>query len=341
MQGMNMKIIYTPVHPDEKSCDVCFISVEIPSFSPIDIRQKTAPRSRITKIVIALESQDLTELTRWSERRYLLSNGVLYRHNPDLDNEEAQLVTPVQCREEILKQYHDSDVAGHYGVDRILFHWNAEATNLKPSEFLQTPAPAQRFEIIADKHDTWDIHLESIRFAINSTVCESTSRTPAFLTFGREIRAPHDFVYDLRQIVNAENFVPRISPYLHKLSDSLCEAQEVLVEKQDKRKEVADRHRKNICFNVGDKVLVKTHTLLSNVQKGYTNKFSTKRDGSYVITKMVTPTTYEISTMDEDPTTLGKYHVSDIYPFYANENSTTPKPVEPKRKRGRPKKKKT
>ncbi|KAJ8954458.1 hypothetical protein NQ317_017146 [Molorchus minor] len=491
MQGMNMKIIYTPgkinvladtlsrpfcVHPEEKSCDVCFVSVEIPSFSPTDIRQKQLLDPELQKIIIALESQDLTELTRWSERGYLLSNGVLYRHIPDLDNEEAQLVIPVQCREEIMKQYHDSDVAGHYGVDRTFqkisnkFYFTGmrryiadyiknciqcqryKATNLKPSGLLQTPAPAQRFEIIAvdlfgplpetssqnrwillvedtaskwvelfalqaataeacakvligeiflrfgtprkiisdngvqfisdvmqkvtfcfgiknsfiplyhpesnpverknrelktqlsilvqDKHNTWDIHLESIRFAINSTVCESTSRTPAFLTFGREIRAPHDSVYDLRQIVNAENFVPRISPYLHKLSDSLCEAQEVLVEKQDKRKEVADRHRKNICFHVGDKVLVKTHTL-SNVQKGYTNKFSTKRDGPYVITKMVTPTTYEISTMDEDPTTLGKYHVSDIYPFYVNENSTTPKPVEPKRKRGRPRKKKT
>lgn len=49
--------------------------------------------------------------------------------------------------------------------------------------------------LVGDKHATWDAHVPSIRFCLNSTVTETTGSTPAFLTFAREIRASYDPVY--------------------------------------------------------------------------------------------------------------------------------------------------
>lgn len=47
-----------------------------------------------------------------------MQQGVLYRYNPDVDSEEPQLVVPASLRLEVLKECHDSDLAGHHGVDR-------------------------------------------------------------------------------------------------------------------------------------------------------------------------------------------------------------------------------
>lgn len=489
LQGLNMKIIYTqgkanfladmlsrPFTFQPTTKDVCLISVEMPKYTYEDIRIKQMADKDILKIIEAFEKNDPIERTRWAERGYLLQNGVLYRFNPDMDTDDPQLVIPESERAEIMKQYHDSPTAGHYGVERTLqkilskFYFTGmrryisdyiknclecqryKATNLKPSGLLQTPAPGQRFEIIAvdlfgplpetnshnrwilicedtaskwvelfalkdatseacakvlieelflrygtprkmitdngvqfisdvmqkvtycfgiktpfiplyhaesnpverknrdlktqlsilvkDQHNTWDDHISSIRFAINSTVCKSVGHTPAFLTFGRELRAPNDNLYDLRQVVDVENFVPRITPYLRKLTQVLQESKEILTHEQDHVKKISDNRRVSSNFNIGDKVLVKTH-VLSSKQKGISSKFAPKRDGPYLVKEVVTPTTYLLTTCDKDRHEIGRYHARDIYLYHekVTESSTSgiPTPLLPKRKRGRPK----
>ncbi|KAJ8913094.1 hypothetical protein NQ315_007043 [Exocentrus adspersus] len=437
------------------------------------MRSKQLDDESLRKVITALEGDDSIEFVRWSERGYIMSNGILYHFDPESDDDDPQLVIPANSREEVMKQYHDSSTAGHYGVDRTLkkisskFYFMGmrryvteyirncvecqryKATNLKPAGLLQTPAPAQRFEVIAvdlfgplpetprlkrwiliiediatkwvelfalekatseacamllieeiflrygtprkmisdngvqfisdimqkvtycfdirtpfiplyhaesnpverknrelktqlailvkDKHDTWDEHISSIRFAMNSTTCDTTGHTPAYLTFGRELRSPHDTVYDLRKVVEAENFVPRITPYLKKLSDVLCDAKETLMKKQDARKDKYDQGRRQEDFKVGDRVLLKTHTL-SNQQKGFTAKLAPKRDGPYWIKEIVGPNSYIIANNSQGSEIIGKYHVSDLSPFHAAEEADETTPRLPKRKRGRPRK---
>lgn len=83
--------------------------------------------------------------------------------------------------------------------------------------------------ILVHLRNTWDEHVPSIRFAMNSTPCQTTGYTPTYLTFAREIRAPHDTMYDFRKVMEAENFVPAIPPYLKCLTDTLCVAKEHLL----------------------------------------------------------------------------------------------------------------
>lgn len=44
--------------------------------------------------------------------------------------------------------------------------------------------------LVGNQHDQWDTHLPVIRFAMNSTLCETNGHTPVCLTFARELRAP-------------------------------------------------------------------------------------------------------------------------------------------------------
>ncbi|CAG4935865.1 unnamed protein product [Colias eurytheme] len=161
-----------------------------------------------------------------------------------------------------------------------------------PVERKNRDLKAQLAILVEGRHQTWPEVLPFVRFAFNSSVTKSTDHTPAYLTFGRELRSPITAQADLRAVVESENFVPQITPYLLKLADSVSAAKETLERQQDVRKTYADKGRTSTHeYLEGDLVLMRTHTL-SNAAKGVTSKFNPKRDGPYVVSKKVSPTTY-------------------------------------------------
>lgn len=482
LQPYNLKIGYIPGKrnvvadtlsrpPSQESTHVDEVTLTIPSRSAADIRAAQRRDAEVRKIMDAFEEDD-EDAIRWAERGYMLLQGVLYRQNPDEDIEEPQQVVPEEERERVLREYHDSPTAGHYGVERTLkkivsrYYFTGmrkfisdyvkncaecqkyKALNLKPSGLLQTPVTANRFEVISvdlfgplpvtvhqnrwilvvedtaskwtelyplteatasecakvlieevfmrygvprkvisdngvqfisavmqkamhclrvtqtltplyhpasnpverknrdiktqlgilvgDRHSEWDEHLAAIRFAINTTVCETTGQTPAYLTFARELRSPDDVSHDLRAVIESENFVPQITPYLKKFATILSESRDRSHIQQDRYKAKADQGRRAAQkFSVGDLVLITTR-LLSDKKKGVAAKFSPKRDGPYRIKAIISPTAYEIE--DNEGNLLGKYHVEDVVHFRSKEEDSQVQPVMPRRRRGRPRK---
>ncbi|GFS55149.1 hypothetical protein TNCV_4799041 [Trichonephila clavipes] len=98
--------------------------------------------------------------------------------------------------------------------------------------------------LVQDKHDCWSEKLPFIRFALNTTKCEMTGQTAAFLNFGRELRTPSEVVNDIRVVIQNNNFVPEITPYLKKFAKFSTHIREVVEEQQDSRKFYADKKRK-------------------------------------------------------------------------------------------------
>uniref|UniRef100_A0A6P7GB10 Uncharacterized protein LOC114340005 n=1 Tax=Diabrotica virgifera virgifera TaxID=50390 RepID=A0A6P7GB10_DIAVI len=118
------------------------------------------------------------------------------------------------------------------------------------------------------------------------------------------------------------------------MSDVLSAARERHELCQDRRNIYKDSHRRCATFVVGDKVLIDSHTL-SDSAKSVTSKFAPRRDGPYVITKVISPTTYQVSPADNLETFVGKYHVSALTPYRSEVSDPTPQPVHAIRKRGR------
>lgn len=105
---------------------------------------------------------------------------------------------------------------------------------------------------------------------------------------------------------------------------------------QDRRKNQVDQDRRDVTYEIGDKVLLKTH-VLSQASAGFTSKLASKRDGSYIVTRKVTSTTYEIATCAEPPETIGRHHVSDLTSYIERAPEGEVVPMLQKKKRGRPK----
>lgn len=207
-----------------------------------------------------------------------------------------------------------------------------------PAERKNRDLKFQLSRLVDADHSSWPQHLPAIRFAMNSAVCQTTGVSPAYLTFARELRSPLDVQHDIRSVLNKDNFVPQITPYLKSFVNSLISVRERVEAQQDRRKECADKSKTSAeVFDVGDQVLLKSH-VLSNAAKNVTAKFVPKRDGPYVIAKRVSPTAYLIANLNTPDEVLGKYHVSELTRFYNRDTDSPPRPVLPKRQRGRPRK---
>lgn len=196
---------------------------------------------------------------------------------------------------------------------------------------------AQLAILVKNKHNTWSQNLSAIRFSMNTSKCQSTGYTAAYLTFGRELRTADDVEHDLRTIVESENLFPQITPYLRSLANTLKLAREAEQQMQDRNKKYCDqRRRTQPDLKVCSKVLVTTH-VLSNATKGITSKFVPKRDGPYIITNKKGSSSFEIAKGNEPNVPLGTYHVSALTPYRGLQHDDPPIPVNPLRRRGRPK----
>lgn len=188
LQPYNLLVKYTPGRTnvvadtlsrppccDEKAvCSLCIITVDMPVRGAAEVRREQQKDSDVRKILDAFEGERRDEdFVRWTNRGYVLNNGVLYRYNPDVEAEEAQLVVPEHERQMILAEHHDAPAAGHYGVEGTIqrisqrYYWPGmrryitdyvkscaacqryKADNMKPAGLLQTPVMQQRFEVIA------------------------------------------------------------------------------------------------------------------------------------------------------------------------------------------------
>ncbi|GFX70924.1 transposon Ty3-I Gag-Pol polyprotein [Trichonephila clavipes] len=67
--------------------------------------------------------------------------------------------------------------------------------------------------LVGEEHYASEDKLPLIRFAINTSVCETTGHTATCLQFGRELRTLEDIRHDIRQVNDNDNFVHEITPY--------------------------------------------------------------------------------------------------------------------------------
>ncbi|GFY23703.1 retrovirus-related Pol polyprotein from transposon 17.6 [Trichonephila clavipes] len=108
--------------------------------------------------------------------------------------------------------------------------------------------------LVGEEHSAWEDKLPLIRFAMNTSVCDTTGHTAAYLQFGRQLRTSDDIRHDIRQVIDNDNFVPEITPCLKRFANSVLDVKDRVEQKQDCQKENFDRRRRRKYYKPGDKV---------------------------------------------------------------------------------------
>ncbi|GFX18729.1 transposon Tf2-11 polyprotein [Trichonephila clavipes] len=236
-------------------------------------------------------------------------------------------------------------------------------TNQKPAGHLRTPAYVQRFETLAidlfgplpetPTGKKWTFIVEDTRtkwvelFALAEATAENCAKTlieEVLLRYGlprrliiwkRQLRTSDDIRHDIRQVIDNDNFVPEITPYLKRFANSILDVKDRVEQKQDCQKENFDRRRRRKYYKPGDNVWVTIHPISRNNRS---RKFMPKRECLYLILTLRLPVTYEIADPANPDQTLGTY-VSAIKDYEEPETERNTGCVAPLKQRGRSKKK--
>lgn len=166
---------------------------------------------------------------------------------------------------------------------------------------------------ISGDQRNWDLHLHEFAFAVNTAVHSSTKYSPAFLNFGRNPLPPHCVRNHLPlplkgKPLSKDVWVDRVKR-LSAIHDLVRAQLDLAFAKQAK---YYDKHRKKLVYNVGDRVLRRTH-YLSKGEKFFSTKLADPFKGPCLVEKKISDVVYEVLDITDD--TRHKLHVSDLKPL--------------------------
>ncbi|UYV81232.1 hypothetical protein LAZ67_20000415 [Cordylochernes scorpioides] len=144
---------------------------------------------------------------------------------------------------------------------------------------------------IDEKHQNWDEILPFVTFAYNSSVQETTGYSPYFLIHGREPLTFLDSTFDWPEVPpKPGDFDDYISNLLTIVEESKKISMARTMARQDKSKQVYDKHRREVNFSPEDLVLIWTP-----IRKvGRADKLQKNYIGPFKIIRKTSPVNYEV-----------------------------------------------
>lgn len=155
-------------------------------------------------------------------------------------------------------------------------------------------------------HDLWDIYVEEIACAVNTSVHESSQHTPYYINFGREM-ATHGDQYRLIFDANANDVTDDTTRHTS-MSVVFEEVRANLKKAYVRSKKQYDAHTRPIRYEVGEKVWLRNFKL-SDAKKAYSAKLAPKFVPMFVADK-VGSDTYLLEDPKGKP--RGKFHAKDM-----------------------------
>ena len=112
---------------------------------------------------------------------------------------------------------------------------------------------------VKDKHTDWDRNIQNFALARRTMANKVTGITPAVLNLGRVIALPFDRA--LQEGNNGDTPVALAAALPEKLHEITVYVRQCMGKAGAKQKVYFDQYRRDVRFNVGDKVLVRNHAL--------------------------------------------------------------------------------
>ncbi|CAB0035370.1 unnamed protein product [Trichogramma brassicae] len=157
-------------------------------------------------------------------------------------------------------------------------------------------------------HRLWDTHLSEFIYAINTVKNTSTKYTPAYLNFGRHPRSIVTLRNELQTAddnllnLTTESWAQRIErlPAIYRF------VKENLANASLRQANYYNKNRRDIQFQVGDKVLRRNH-VLSSTPDNFAKNLASKFTDPLLITNILSQTVYEAT--DEKTGQTHKVHI--------------------------------
>ncbi|KAE8657890.1 Detected protein of unknown function [Hibiscus syriacus] len=150
---------------------------------------------------------------------------------------------------------------------------------------------------------SWEKYLPLAEFAYNNSYQSSIKMAPYEALYGRKCRTPLNW-YELK---DKEVLGPKL---IQEVEEKVLIIQSNLKAAADRQKSYADLKRKEIEFQVGDKVFLKVSPWKKVLRFGRKGKLSPRFIGPYEIVKRVGPVAYQLALPPEMEKIHDVFHVS-------------------------------
>lgn len=159
--------------------------------------------------------------------------------------------------------------------------------------------------LVQENQASWERHLPLMEFAYNNSVSTSTGFTPFFLNQGQHPLTPTSLVtFPLN---------PTATSRLQDIHDNMKKAIEAMERAQEKQRTYANKKRRELTFQVGDKVRLSTEDI--NLEHLFPSlKFKPRFLGPFDVSKVVSSTAYKLS-LPPHFKIHDVFHVSKLMPF--------------------------
>ena len=177
------------------------------------------------------------------------------------------------------------------------------------------------------RQDNWDKLLPLVEFAHNNAYSSVTGSTPFFICYGKHPRTPMQEVIDLARKqwhedpASCSKQFPTVNQYVADRQAVVRLAQAGMHAAQQRMRAYQDPKRRELLFNEGDQVSLKTSYL--GISTLPSRKLFWKYMGPFTVSKRVNDVAYEL----ELPKTWrahNVFHVSLLKPFVSNGEAVDP-----------------
>lgn len=170
---------------------------------------------------------------------------------------------------------------------------------------------------VIDFAGSWENHLPLVEFAYNNSYQASIKAAPYEALYGRKCRTPLCWnEVGERQLAGPE-LVQQTTDKIQVIRDRIKVA-------QDRQKSYADKRRKPIEFQIGDKVMLKVSPWKGVSRFGKGGKLSPRYVGPFVIKDRVGEVAYKLELLVELHGIHNTFHVSNLKKCLAEGDVTVP-----------------
>lgn len=212
-----------------------------------------------------------------------------------------------------------TNFSGHL-FKKLLHDWGIKHIFISPYHAQSNPTERVNRNLKAmlqaycnGQHDTWDTHLSSLRFALNSAVHETTGISPAELTFGVNMTTP---LQNNMLHTRGEHTDTSYSEYLRNLNDKLdvikLQIGQTVQKSKVRQARNYNKRRRLVTYKPGDLVLKREHHL-SNAENKFSGKLADRWGGPYSVHAVHNGVTLVVG--EANSTKKYTVHICDVRPY--------------------------
>ncbi|GJV24488.1 retrotransposon protein, putative, ty3-gypsy subclass [Tanacetum coccineum] len=163
----------------------------------------------------------------------------------------------------------------------------------------------------------WDRHLPLVEFSYNNSYHTSIKVAPFEALYGRKCRSPICWA----EVGDAQLTGPEI---VHETTEKIIQIKKRIQAARDRQKSYADRRRKPLEFEVGDKVMLKVSPWKGVIRFGKRGKLNPRYIGPFKILAKVGTLAYRLELPEQLSRVHSTFHVSNLKKCFVDEPLAIP-----------------